>query len=78
VHLSPNNLVHLAAGDLLQLHGTSAFDAAVHCASMTTSTSAVKKRHHILKQKAGNFMKQVLQSPANLLNRIIRRPSAAS
>lgn len=43
----------MCAGDKLQLQGLCAFDAAVHCASMSSSTSARNATSGKQQQRAG-------------------------
>jgi hypothetical protein len=65
-------LLSPCAGDKLQLQGLCAFDAAVHCASMTSSTSA---RHAQAKQQQrGATVQRLVQ---HFLSRFLMLPSGA-
>jgi hypothetical protein len=59
-------LLCLHTGDKLQLQGLCAFDAAVHCASMTGSTAA---RHHSDKggRREGGVMQRLFQRVVNIM-----------
>ena len=62
----------MCAGDKLQLQGLCAFDAAVHCASMSSSTSA---RHTSSKQQQrGGPVQRLFQ---RFVNRFLMLPSSS-
>lgn len=50
------------SGDVLQLHGLNAYDAAVHCASVTAGSGAVQRKNLTLKQRASSLVSKVMSA----------------